>query len=90
MTEIESPLPDITATHAMNRGIDLDSVALGPDPVTTAIGVVAATTLVGVNPNHSTDLPITTSHVIETPAPTATGCNTPHCRPSTNREYLPG
>ena len=36
----------------------------------TAIGVVAATTLIGVHPDHSTDLPITTSHVIEAPAPT--------------------
>ena len=74
MTEVEGPLPDITvtpATHTMNTGIDLDSVTLGPDPVTTAIGVVAAMTLVGVDPDHSTDLPIATSHVIEAPAPTA-------------------
>ena len=73
MTEVEGPLPNITvtpATHAMNTGINLDSATLGPDPVTTAIGVVATTTLVGVNPDHSTDLPIATSHVIEGPAPT--------------------
>ena len=55
----------------MNTGIDLYSAALGPDPVTTAIGVVATMTLVGVDPDHSTDLPIATSHVIEAPAPTA-------------------
>ena len=73
MTEIEGPLPDITATpaaHAMNTGIDLDSVTLSPNPMTTAIGVVAAMTLIGVDPDHSTDLPITTSHMIEAPAPT--------------------
>ena len=40
--------------------------------VTTAIGAAAATTLVGVNPDHSTGLPIATSHVIEAPACTAT------------------
>ena len=56
----------------MNTGTDLDSVALDPNPVTTAIGVVAATTFVGVNPDHSTDLPVTTSHMIEAPVPTTT------------------
>ena len=56
----------------MNTGTDLDSVALNPNPVTTTIGAVAATTLVGVNPDHSTDLPIATSHVIEAPVPTTT------------------
>ena len=83
MTEVEGPLPDITvtpATHAMNTGIDLDSVTLGPDPVTTAIGVVATMTLVGVDPDHSTDLSIATSHVIEAPAPTAATTTHPHCR----------
>ena len=75
MTEVEGLLPDITATpatHAMNTGIDPDSVTLGPDPMTTAIGVVATTTLIGVNPDHFTDLPIATSYVIEAPAPTTT------------------
>ena len=56
----------------VNTGTDLDSVALDPNPITTAIGVVAAMTLIGVDPNHSTDLPITTSHVIEAPVPTTT------------------
>ena len=55
----------------MNIGTDLDSVTLDPNPITTAIGVVAAMTLVGVDPDHSTDLPIATSHVIEAPVPTA-------------------
>ena len=55
----------------MNTGTDLDSVALNPDPITTAIGVVATTTLIEVDPDHSTDLPITTSHIIEAPVPTA-------------------
>ena len=59
--------PDV---HAINTGTDLDLVALNPDPVTTTIGVVAAMTLIGVDPDHSTDLPITTSHMIEAPVPT--------------------
>ena len=54
----------------MTTGTDLDSVALNPDPVTTAIGVVAARTLIEVTPDHSTDLPIATSHVTEAPVPT--------------------
>ena len=64
---------DVTATpdtHAMTTGTDLDSVALNPDPVTTAIGVVAARTLIEVTPDHSTDPPVTTSHVTEAPVPT--------------------
>ena len=75
MTEVEGPLQDITATpdaHAMNTGTGLDSVTLDPDPVTTIIGVVATMTLIGVNPDHSTNLPIATSHVIEAPVPTTT------------------
>ena len=54
----------------MTTVTDLDSVALNPDPVTTAIGVVAAKTLIEVAPDHSTDLPITTSHMTEAPVPT--------------------
>ena len=50
---------------------DLDSVTLNPDPVTTAIGATAAMTHVGVDHGHSTGLPGTVSHVIETQAPTA-------------------
>ena len=74
MTEAVGPLPDITVTpvaHAMNTEIDLDSVALDPDPMTTAIGAAAATSLVGVDQDHSTGLPIATSHMIEAPALTA-------------------
>ena len=73
MTEVEGPLLDITATpdaHAMNIGTDLGSVAFDPDPITTTIGVVAAMTLIGVDPDHSMDLPIATSHAIEAPVPT--------------------
>ena len=73
MTEVEGLLLDITATpdaHAMSTGTDLDSVALDPDLITTAIGVVAAMTLIEVYPDHSTDLPITISQVIEAPVPT--------------------
>ena len=54
----------------MDIGTDIGSVALDSNPVTTTIGVVATTTLVGVDPDHSTDLPITTSHMIEVPVPT--------------------
>ena len=72
MTEAGGPLPDITVTPAMltivNTEIDLDSVTLDPDPVTTAIGAAAATTPIGVNQDHSTGLPILTSPMIEAPA----------------------
>ena len=61
----------------MNTGIDLDSVALDPDPVITAIGVVAAMTLIVVDPDHSTDLSIATSHMIEAPAPTTAAMTHP-------------
>ena len=74
MTETGGPLPDITVTlaaHIMNTEIDLDSVVLNPNPVTTAIEAAATMTHVGVDQDHSTDLPITTSHVIGTPALTA-------------------
>ena len=57
--------------HAMTTGRDLDSVALNPDPVTTAIGVVATRTLIEVAPDHSTDLPIATSYITEVLVPTA-------------------
>ena len=65
----------------MNTGTDLDSVALDLDPVTTAIGVVAAMTLIEVTPDHSTDLPIIASHVIEAPVPTATIATHPTADP---------
>ena len=74
MTEVGGLPLDITATpdaHAMNTGTDLDSVTLNLNPVTTAIGVVATMTLIEVTPDHSTDLPITTSLMIEAPVPTA-------------------
>ena len=87
MTEVSGPLPNITVTpaaHVMNTEIDLDSFTLNPNPVTTAIGAAAATTHIGVGQDHSTGLPITTSHVIEAPALTATNM-TPHHRHSTKR-----
>ena len=65
---------DITATpdtHVMTTGTDLDSVTLDPDPITTAIGVVATRTLIEGAPDHSTDLPVATSHMTEAPVPTA-------------------
>ena len=54
----------------MTTETDLDSVTLDPDPITTAIGVVAARTLTEVTPDHSTDLPIATSHVTGALVPT--------------------
>ena len=72
-TGVGDLLLDITATpdaHAMATETDLDSAALDPDPITTAIGVVATRTLVEVTPDHSTDLPIATSHMTEAPVPT--------------------
>ena len=74
-TEVGDLSLDITATpdtHAMITGTDLNSVALDLNPVTTAIGVVATRTLIEVAPDHSTDLPITTSHMTEAPVPTTT------------------
>ena len=71
MTEAGGPLPEITVTpaaHVVNTEIDLDSVALDPNPVTTGIGAAAAMTPIGVNQDHSTGLPITTSPMIEAPA----------------------
>ena len=75
MTEVgdlplEAPAtPDI---HTMTTGTDLGSVTLDPSPITTAIGVVATMTPIEVAPDHSTDLPIKTSHVTEAPVPTTT------------------
>ena len=74
-TEAGGLLPDTTTTptiHVMNTETDLDSVALDPDPVTTAIGATATTTHVGANQGHFTGLPDVISHVTEAPAPTAT------------------
>ena len=73
MTEAGGLLPDITATpaiHVMNTETDLDSVALDPNPVTTAIGATATMTHIGVNQGHFTGLPNAISHVTEAPAPT--------------------
>ena len=72
-TGVGDPPPDITVTpdaHAMTTETDLDSVALNPAPMTTTIEVVATRTLAEVTPDHSTGLPITTSHETEALAPT--------------------
>ena len=61
--------PDI---HAMTTGTDLDSVTLNLNPVSTAIGVVVARTLIEVTSDYFTDLPVTTSYMTEAPVPTAT------------------
>ena len=74
MTEAGGLLPGIIVTpgaHIMNTEIDLDSVALNPEPVTTAIEAAATTTHVEVNQDHSTGLLTTTPHIIEAPALTA-------------------
>ena len=69
----------------MTTGTDLDSVALDPDPITTAMGVVAAWTLIEVTPesfhrsschNFSCDRSSSSYHCY---------CNTPHCRTSSHR-----
>ena len=73
MTEVGDLPRDVPATpgaHAMTTGTDLDSVTLDPDLVTTAIGVAATKTLIKVTPDHSTDLPATTSHMTEAQVPT--------------------
>ena len=56
----------------MNTEIDLDSVALDPEPVTTAIEAAATTNHVEVNLDHSTGLLAATPHIIEAPALTTT------------------
>ena len=66
---------DITVTPdtpTITSETDPDSVTLNPNPVTTAIEVVATRTPAEVTPDHSTDLPTTTFHVTEAPVPTAT------------------
>ena len=70
----DPPLNIIVApnTHTMVTRIDPDSVAPNLTPVTTDIGVVAARTPIEVTPDHSTDLPITVSHVTGALVPTAT------------------
>ena len=88
MTEVgDLPLdaPAIPDVHTTTTGTDLDSVALNPNPITTAIGVVAVMTLIEVTPDHSTDLPTTTSHMTEAPVPTTTIVIHPTTRPSSHR-----
>ena len=72
-TGVGDPPLDVTVTpdaHTMIAGTDLDSVTPNLAPVTTAIGVVAARTLTEVTPDHSTDLPITASHMTGALVPT--------------------
>ena len=74
VTGVGDPPPDVTVTpdtHVMTTETDLDSVTLDPTPMTTTIEVVATRTLTEVTPDHSTDLPIATSHETEVLAPTA-------------------
>ena len=74
MTGMKDPPLDATVTpdtRTMVTRIDLDSVAPNLTPVTTAIEVVATRTPIEVAPDHSTDLPITVSHITGALVPTA-------------------
>ena len=68
------PLGVIVApdAHTMTTRIDPGSVAPILTPITTDIGVVATRTPAEVAPDHSTDLPITVSHVTGALVPTTT------------------
>ena len=84
--------PDITVTpdiHAMTTETDLDSVTLGLASATTTIEVVATRTLTEVTPDHSTDLPITTSHKTGALAPTTTAMQHTSLQTFISQEYLP-
>ena len=75
MIDVEDHPLDAIVTpdaHTMATRIDLDSVAPNLAPITTAIGVVSTRTPIEVTPDHSTDLPITASHVTGALVPTAT------------------
>ena len=74
MTGMGDPPLDIIVTpdtHTMITRVDPDSVAPNLAPITTDIGVVAARTPIEVAPDHSTDLPITVSHITGALVPTA-------------------
>ena len=75
MTGAGDPPPDVIVTpdiHTMTTETYLNSVTLGLAPVTTTIEVVATRTLTEATPDHSTGLPITTSHETGALAPAAT------------------
>ena len=75
MTGVEDPPLDVIVTpdaHTMITRIDPDSVTPDLTPITTDIGVVAARTPIEVAPDHSTDLPVTVSHVTGALVPTTT------------------
>ena len=75
MTGTGNPPLDAIVTpdaYTMITGIDPDTVAPDLAPITSDIGVVAARTPIEVAPDHSTDLPITVSHVTGALVPTTT------------------
>ena len=75
MTDVGDPPLDAIVTpdaHTMITRIDPDSVAPNLTPLTTDIGVVAASTPIEVALDHSTDLPTTVSHITGALVPTAT------------------
>ena len=64
--------PSITATpvtHDTNTE-DLDTVALGPNPMITVTGAAAAMPLTAVSPDHSLGLPTAISHATGAPVST--------------------
>ena len=74
MIAVGDPPLDITVTpdaHVMITETDLDSAAPDLAPITTAIEVVATRNLAEVAQDHSTDLPVTASHVTGALIPTA-------------------
>ena len=75
ITDVGDPPLDAIVTpdaHTMITRKDPDSVAPNLAPVTTDIGVAAARTPIEVTLDHSTDLPITVSHITKALVPTAT------------------
>ena len=80
MTGMIDPPLDVIATpdiHTMITRIDPGSVAPNFTPITTDIGVVAASTPIEVTPGCSTDLPAIVSHITGAPVPTTTTMT--HC-----------
>ena len=89
MTDTGGLPPDITATppiHVMNTETDLDSVALDPNPMTTAIGATAATTHIGANQGHFTGLPRCHFSCDRSSSSYCHHCDTPHHRHSNSRD----
>ena len=75
ITGVIDPPLDILATpniYIMVTRIDPDSVAPGPTPITTDIGVAVSRTPIEVTPGHSTDPPSIVSCITGAQVPIAT------------------